>query len=70
MNQVDGRMLSSMQAPVSNYGTVGAEGSKTFLGNKTALVLAGGNGYQRMAIGDNKPFGEHAHCIIWEYKAN
>lgn len=67
MNQVDGGMLSNMQAPASNYGTVSAKG-KTFLGNKTVLVLAGGNGYQRMAIGDNKPFGEHAHCILWEYK--
>lgn len=70
MNQVDGGMLSGMQAPASNYGTVGTKGNKTFFGNKTALVLAGGNGYQRMAIGDYKEFREHAHCIIWEYKAN
>jgi len=67
-NQVNGGMLNNMQAPNSNYGIVGTK-VKTFMGNKTVLVLAGGNGYQRMALGDNKPFGEHAHCIIWEYKA-
>ena len=67
-NQVDGTMLNSMQPPNSTYGSLGGK-SKSFLGNKTVLVLAGGNGYQRMAMGDNKPFGEHAHCIIWEYKA-
>lgn len=69
-NQVDGSMLNSMQAmqQVTTYGALGSK-SKAFMGNKTVLVLAGGNGYQRMAIGDNKPFGEHAHCIIWEYKA-
>lgn len=65
-NQVDGSMLNNMQT--STYGTLGAK-MKTSMGNKTVLVLGGGNGYQRMALGDNKPFGEHAHCIIWEYKA-
>lgn len=67
-NQVDGGMLNTMQTSASAYGTLGAK-VKTFMGNKTVLVLGGGNGYQRMALGDNKPFGEHAHCIIWEYKA-
>lgn len=65
---VDGTAMG-MQAPMPNYGTVGLK-TKTFSGNKTVLVLAGGNGYQRMALGDeNKPYGEHAHGIIWEYKA-
>lgn len=68
--QVDGNMWNGMQAGSnSNYGTLGSGKSKSFLSNKTVLVLAGGNGYQRMALGDNKPFSEHAHCIIWEYKS-
>ena len=69
-SQVDDNMLlNSMQPSMSTYGTLGGGRRKPFVGNKTVLVLAGGNGYQRMAVGDNKPFGEHAHCIIWEYKA-
>lgn len=75
-NKVDGSVwnnnMKPSTGPASSYGTLG-EGvggkSKMFMGNKTVLVLAGGNGYQRMALGDNKPFGEHAHCIIWEYKS-
>lgn len=66
--QVDRSMLNNMQAPVMTYGTI-ANKSKSYIGNKTVLVLVGGNGYQRIAAGDNRPFGEHAHCIIWEYKA-
>lgn len=68
--QVDSGMWNGMQAgPNSSYGTLGSGKSKSFSANKTVLVLAGGNGYQRMALGDNKPFSEHAHCIIWEYKS-
>lgn len=66
--QADGNgNMTNMQPSASTYGSVGGK-LKNFGGNKTVLVLAGGNGYQRMATGDNKPFGEHAHCIIWEYK--
>lgn len=36
---------------------------------RTVFVLAGGNGYQRMVAGRDKLYDEHAHCIIWEYKA-
>jgi len=70
-NQIDGSMLNNMQSGQSapSYGSVPGKPSKGFPGNKTVLVLAGGNGYQRMAMGDNEPFGKDAHCIIWEYKA-
>lgn len=64
----DGSAIGNMPVHVNQSKPYGTSG-KGQRGQKTVLVLAGGNGYQRMALGDNKPFGEHAHCIIWEYKA-
>lgn len=36
-------------------------------GQKTALLITGGNGYKR-GTHDNPFPSQHAHCIIWEYK--
>lgn len=68
-NVQDGSMINNMPVHVNQSAKLYGTTSKAQQFNKTVLVLAGGNGYQRMAPGDNKPFGEHAHCIIWEYKA-
>ena len=46
------------ESPISSSGTNG---------QKTALLLTGGNGYKR-GTHDNPYSSQHAHCIIWEYK--
>lgn len=67
LNQIENaNMLSNNQVVAPTYGSFTSKASA----NKTVLVLAGGNGYLRMTQDENnKPFAEHAHCIIWEYKA-
>lgn len=48
-------------------GAVSPSAASSLSGNKTALLITGGNGYKR-GTHDNPYSSQHAHCIIWEYK--
>ena len=78
MNSVYGEMRPLSRRSAGSHGAGGpirrdvvyAEspiGSSTTGGQKTALLLTGGNGYKR-GTHDNPYSSQHAHCIIWEYK--
>lgn len=75
MNNVYGEMRPLSRRSAGSHGTsrqdavyaaspISPSGSK---GEKTALLLTGGNGYKR-GTHDNPYSSQHAHCIIWEYK--